>query len=1117
MFGNTDESISDYFPSMISENPKKIVSLIIIFTLVMGYFASHMEMDTREESFEPQTDKGLWLNEIRRDFGRTGEAIQIAFVADQENVFTTDVMEDMLNTKEAVTQSEKINQTLMFTDEIPEGMATLADTVLTAEVALELEDLLIEQSDGISDISASIENYSAMYSSMDSSLENTSYMVSTEVQEDTTMMLESMSNIMSTPETWGALRSYRTDFANLTEALSADPPDIQEIDTNVTKLIGDMEEDTTLGTEREYFIGLLDGMRNNTINILTDENIPDELYTHNVLSFLNFIEIGQYIPYLDIDLNFETDTPSLELDLEEKKSRLENTTDDEIKKTVIDTIHHDPYPIENSTDRAMDNLDDIDEDSGSTIDHLESSNQTLTDLIEFYTDEGEFEVVQSLEGYKRTVIENKTLLEHYQQIFESMRSNINSARFIPGVIDQLGSAIIRTVSADFDARQTDIGGIQAKSTISLIQMNSSLDRDIRRRAQREIITLSEENSRSSTPRVFAQQIMIEEIEDSSNRSMNTLLPIAFIFVVIVLFIVYRTAVETVLSLLSLFFAIIWTFGFGVILGYEFNPMIIAVPILITGLVIDYGIHMVMRYREEKEKSEKNSLSTKIAISTVGGALLLTSLTTAIGFLSNTFSNLDAMAQFGILAAVGITSSFILMVAFLPSVILLVENWRDNRTDDDKKVSSRGLVRKKSGFITSLLSKSTDASDRHPWMVLLVVILITFSGFYGLINIDTTFQMEDFLPEGSSQSQNIRYIGDNFDISTSYVYIMSEGDLTDPSYLEAVDRTIDNARDSEMVRVEEGVTSPLTVIRDYGMAVEGSANYDPDIVENFTRSNIPENLQGWDEIDEGDISREDVSRLYDLLYDKEISRRAISNVLHREDDSYYSKGVIRFRENARKINEDLNNAKIMDQELDEDSRPLREADYTTKVTSNAIIGQQTTEELTNTQRDSLIATIIVVALLLTIVFYYIHGSRVLGIITTLPVAMVTIWIIGTMYFTGVSLNVMTVSITALTVGMGVDYSIHITHRFTEEKEEEDDLYDAMHDTVQNTGAALFGSAATTVGAFAILATSEILPLSQFGYITALAIAYSFLVAVFVLPAALMIWAKCCSSEKDREED
>ena len=89
--------------------------------------------------------------------------------------------------------------------------------------------------------------------------------------------------------------------------------------------------------------------------------------------------------------------------------------------------------------------------------------------------------------------------------------------------------------------------------------------------------------------------------------------------------------------------------------------------------------------------------------------------------------------------------------------------------------------------------------------------------------------------------------------------------------------------------------------------------------------------------------------------------------------------------------------------------------------------------------------------------------------------------------------------------------------TEEKKEEDSLFDAMHDTVQNTGAALFGSAVTTMGAFGILSTSEILPLAQFGFITAMAIGYSFLVAVFVLPSALMVWAKCCKTEEETKKE
>lgn len=1115
----SNKSISSFFPSIISGNPRKIVVIIIIFTLIMGYFASHLEMDTREESFEPETEKGEWLNEIQRDFGRTGEAVQIAFVADDGDVFNASVMEDMLRTKKAILENEKINQTLMSTDEMPEGMNTLADTVITADITLELEAILMDQSEEISNMSYSIENQSAMSSSMASSLDSTSKLVYSEnpgISENATVGLTSMGNIISNPESWAVLEAYSEEFYNLIQVMKDDPDNVSKITGLSEELIEVLEQDPlTPGADQDHFIGLLESMKNNVMNTATYQ-LEDE-YEYNLKSFLYFLEIGETIPHIEMDLTFQTETPSLEMDTEEKKERLGNMTNEDIKESVKRTIHHDPEPIENNIDNAINDLDDIGNNSDEAIDSLENSNETLSNLIQYYTEEHQSgtdrtEVLDSLEVYKGFVIENKIGLKQIRPMLDPMREEINSARFLANMIERLGGAISRTVSKDFLEDNIELGDIRAESTIALIQMNSTHDRKLRREAQKEIITISEENSLYSTPRVFAQQVMMEEIEDSSNRSMNTLLPIAFIFVVVVLFIVYRTAVETVLSLLSLVFAIIWTFGFGVLLGYEFNPMIIAVPILITGLVIDYGIHMVMRYREEKEGGKKNSLSTMIAISTVGGALLLTSLTTAIGFLSNTFSNLTAMVQFGVLAAIGITSSFILMIAFLPSVIQLVENWRDKRSGEGTNNSSRGIARKEGGLISSLLSTSTDASDRHPWIVLFVVILITLSGLYGLVNIDTTFDMEDFLPEDSSQGENIRYIGANFNISTSYVYIMSEGDLTDPEYLRAVDKTIENAKDSEMIRAEVGTTSPLTVLREYGMA--GGVNFDPDIVENFTESNIPRNVTGWENIDEGDISDEDISQLYDLLYEKEVSRRAISNVLYRDDDGSYTKGIIRFRENAQMISADLDNAKVMEEELHEDSEALRERGYSTKITSGSIIGQETTEELTNTQRNSLIATIFIVAILLTLVFYYLHGSKVLGIITTLPVAMVTIWIVGTMYLLGVSLNVMTVSITALTVGMGIDYSIHITHRFTEEKKEEDNLFDAMHDTVQNTGAALFGSAATTVGAFAILATSDILPLSQFGFITALAITYSFLVAVFVLPSALMLWAKCCKDSQER---
>jgi len=229
-------------------------------------------------------------------------------------------------------------------------------------------------------------------------------------------------------------------------------------------------------------------------------------------------------------------------------------------------------------------------------------------------------------------------------------------------------------------------------------------------------------------------------------------------------------------------------------------------------------------------------------------------------------------------------------------------------------------------------------------------------------------------------------------------------------------------------------------------------------------------------------------------------------LSRDEDGDYEAALMTFTENEELITRDLDNAASMKDQLEEDSEPLRFAGYTTKVTSSSIVNQETTEELTNTQIQSLTLTIIIVATILTLIFYYSKKTKILGLITTFPVSLVTIWIIGTMYALDVPLNVLTVTITALTVGMGVDFSIHIAHRFLEELEEGKELFEASQETVLNTGSALFGSAATTVGAFGILSTSNIVPLSQFGYITAMAIAYSFTVAVFLLPSALAVWVR-----------
>jgi predicted RND superfamily exporter protein len=172
----------------------------------------------------------------------------------------------------------------------------------------------------------------------------------------------------------------------------------------------------------------------------------------------------------------------------------------------------------------------------------------------------------------------------------------------------------------------------------------------------------------------------------------------------------------------------------------------------------------------------------------------------------------------------------------------------------------------------------------------------------------------------------------------------------------------------------------------------------------------------------------------------------------------------------------------------------------KITGETVIVITTIDTFQRSQIVSTAISVILSALVLMIVY----RSLSLGIIAVVPVAISTIWILGTMYLLGISINVFTVMVTALTIGLGIDYSIHIIERYREERKKQDPRK-SMQTTIERTGSAIFISALTTICGFAVLFLSP-MPLTQhFGIITAATIIYSFDLAVFVLPILLVAWA------------
>ncbi len=653
-------------------------------------------------------------------------------------------------------------------------------------------------------------------------------------------------------------------------------------------------------------------------------------------------------------------------------------------------------------------------------------------------------------------------------------------------------------------------------TASKSLMSVDIQRDITDdellEAEKEVRSFTRELSDDELSlRILGTALVSEEISAASGRNIAILMPIAFIFVIVVLAIMYRNVTDTILNLVSLIMAIIWVYGIGSILGLNLgNPMMTTVPVLIIGLGIDYGIHFTSRYREELKEGHGINRAIVMTGATVGFAILLTTVTTVLGFMSNITSNISAIRDFGILCSIGIISAFILMLTFFPASKKLIDGRRKRK---GKTLFKEREATNKISFGKKFWSKIGEPdtfckSDRPcvnnglglgaiaartPVKVIIVVLLITSAGAYGASQLEAEYNFTDFLPSDLEVTETFNIFVNDFSFSQETVYILVEGDVAQPEIFQSMPDA-----QSEALASEYAVFGARTPESPYNLALsmidENSENYDQTFAE-FWYENIDKNDDG--RIDE-DISREDVQFVYEMIIQLEDSSRVL-----KEENGDFTGFVLRIpvdTQNEEKVEEVVNDMETASQHFQNKNMDR------ILVTGAPIVSQSIFQSIQEGQIQTLIITFFISLIILMVLYMYLGKGPLLGAVTIVPLVFVISWTFGAMYFLNIPLNPVTVTIAAITVGLGIDYSIHLTQRFLEDIKEIPHPECALCVTTSHTGTALFGSATTTVVGFAILSLAIIPPLAQFGQVSAISITFAFLASVFVLPTFLLLWYK-----------
>ena len=183
--------------------------------------------------------------------------------------------------------------------------------------------------------------------------------------------------------------------------------------------------------------------------------------------------------------------------------------------------------------------------------------------------------------------------------------------------------------------------------------------------------------------------------------------------------------------------------------------------------------------------------------------------------------------------------------------------------------------------------------------------------------------------------------------------------------------------------------------------------------------------------------------------------------------------------------------------------LPNENFTYEFTGDDLIVGMVTEEISTNSVVSTVIVSIIILIMLIIINFLDNKDPIRGIVMALPLFVVVCWVYGMLGLFGFLLNAQVVTIGALTLGLGVDYSVHFATRMEEEAELNPNgtIAEWTSKTVSTTGRAMGAAALTTAGGFSVLLLSSLEPLKLMGISFAIAISMALISSLTLLPTLL----------------
>ena len=556
----------------------------------------------------------------------------------------------------------------------------------------------------------------------------------------------------------------------------------------------------------------------------------------------------------------------------------------------------------------------------------------------------------------------------------------------------------------------------------------------------------------------------------------------FLFMVATLAIIFREIRWVILPLLSCFFAVLIMIGMLGFLNWKVTVISSNFISLMLILTMSMNIHLAVRYRQIcRDMSSGSQMDVVSAmVKKMVWPCLYTALTTILAFSSLVFSGIKPVIDFGWMMAIGLSVTFLTSFLLLPAVLVLL------------KKSSPSITNQRQ---SAIISKLASIAEFHGGKVIILSILLAIISVIGISKLKVENSFINYFSKKTEIYQGMKLIDDKLGGTTPLDVILNfdeqQGNSTpddnlvetdDEDFIEEDDWAGDHdPRDYwftpfKIERIKE--------VHDYlaGLPEVGKVLSIASIIRSIEQINKGKEFDG---LELGVMAKKIPDKIEAEMVDPFVSvddneARFFVRILDSLED-------IRRKELLERISSDLINK-------------LGLSENRVTVAGMLVLYNNMLQSLFKSQILSLGIVMLGIAIMLLVLFRSVTLS-IIGIIPNLLAVGIVLGIMGLM---DIPLDMMTITIAAITMGIGVDDCIHYIYRFKEEFPKNENYAETLKICHGNVGKAIINTSITIMFGFSILVLSNFIPTIYFGVFTGLAMFIALLSVLALLPKLILFW-------------